>query len=189
MKKIEIYLKHIEEICGEGGKFFKISDPGENPPITVVSYPGVPESGCTTAFSFGLSSVAYPEWVNSRPELVISVNSLDSAWPIAMGEIIRNGRGRCAFSYGMILDFGQPIAEDSKISCFLVYACTVLHDSDLAVQLPDRRIHLSQVYPVYKSETSAILEVGAEGFVTALGIDLFDVQRRPYSQPFTRVAE
>ncbi|MES2996256.1 MAG: suppressor of fused domain protein [Verrucomicrobiota bacterium] len=180
MKKIESYLQHIEGICGDRGKFYKITDEGEAPPISVISFADVPESGCLTAFSFGLSSIAHREWVNSRPELVISVNSLDSSWPLAMGELIRNGRDRCLFSYGMILNFGQPVSEESLMSYFLVYACTVLDESDLAVHLPDRKVHLSQLYPVHQSEVAIIKDVGAEKFVHHLGIDLFDVKRAPH---------
>jgi hypothetical protein len=181
MNKIEPYLQHIEGICGDGGKFYKITDEGETPPISVISFADVPEPGCVTAFSFGLSSIAHREWVNSRPELVISVNSLDSSWPLAMGELIRNGRDRCLFSYGMILNFGQPVSDESAMSCFLVYACTVLDEADLTVQLPDRKVHLSQLYPVYQSEAAIIKDVGVERFVHHLDIDLFDVKRRPHS--------
>lgn len=182
MNKIEPYIKHIEGICGDGGKFYKITDEGEVPPISVISFADVPEPGCITAFSFGLSSVVNREWINSRPELVISVNSLDSSWPLAMGELIRNGRERCSFNYGMILNFGQPISNESPMSCFLVYTCTVLDESDLAVQLPDRKVHLSQLYPIHQSEGAIIKAIGAEKFVHHLGIDLFDVKRRPHSQ-------
>lgn len=180
MNKIKPYLKHIEGICGDRGKFYKITDEGEVPPISVISFADVPESGCITAFSFGLSSVAHREWVNSRPELVISVNSLDSSWPLAMGELIRNGRDRCLFSYGMILNFGQAVSDESPMSYFLVYACTVLDESDLAVQLPDRKVHLSQLYPVHQSEVAMIKYIGAEKFVYHLGIDFFDIKRPPH---------
>lgn len=181
MNNIEVYLQHIEGICGDSGKFYKITDEGEIPPISVVSFADVPEHGCTTAFSFGLSSIDHHEWVNSRPELVISVNSLDNSWPLAMGELIRNGRNFCLFSYGMLLNFGQPISDESPMSCFLVYACTVLDRNDISIQLPDRKIHLSQLYPVYQSELAIIEEVGVEKFVHHLGIDLFDVKRRPHT--------
>ena len=181
MSKIEPYLQHIEGICGEGGKFYKITDEGGVPPISVVAFADVPDQGCTTAFSFGLSSIAHREWVNSRPELVISVNSLDSSWPLAMGELIRNGRDRCLFSYGMMLNFGQPVSDESLMSCFLVYACSVLDEGDISVQLPDRKVQLSQLYPIFESEMAIIKEVGVQKFVHHLGIDLFDVKRAPYS--------
>lgn len=178
--KIEPYLQHIEGICGDSGKFYRITDEWENPPISVISFADVPESGCITAFSFGLSSVAHREWINSRPELVISVNSLDSSWPLAMGELIRNGRDNCLFNYGMILNFGQPISDESPMDRFLVYACAVLDESDLTVNLEDRKVHLSQIYPIHQSEVAVIKDVGVDRFVHSLGIDLFDVSRLPY---------
>jgi hypothetical protein len=179
MKSIDIFLEHIENICGSNSRFFEINDEGEQPPLCVVSYAGVPEEGCITAFSFGLSSIPHKEWSNSRPELVISINSLDTAWPLAMGELIRNGRDHCLFSYGMVLNFGQAISDESEITCFLVYECTVLQASDLSILLPDRNVHLSQIYPVYQSEVNLIMEVGPERFVHHLGIDLFDIRRPP----------
>ncbi len=181
MNKIEPYIKHLESICGEAGRFFRITDESEQPQISIVSYANIPERGCTTAFSIGLSSIANPAWVNSRPELVISVNSLDTSWPLAMGEIIRNGREHCHFSYGLILNFGQPISDESPMSNFLVYACTVLDEADLSISLSDRKIHLSQIYPIHQSEIATIKDVGPERFVHHLGIDLFDVKRAPFA--------
>jgi hypothetical protein len=145
----------------------------------VISYANVPEDGSTTAFSYGLSSINHPEWVNSRPELVISVDSLDSSWPLAMGEIIRNGRAESIFSYGTIINFGQPVSDESEMSCFLVFACSVLDKDDLSVQLPDRKVHLSQLYPVYASEVALIKELGAERFVREVDTELFNVKRAP----------
>jgi hypothetical protein len=180
MNCLEAYLKHIEGICGPDGRYFRITDDDEAPSISVVSYTNVPEAGCITAFSFGLSSVPREEWMNSRPELVISVNSLDTAWPIAMGELIRNGRYRCLFSYGMILNFGQKITEESEMTCFLVFACTVLDDNDAVVELADRKVRFSQLYPMHQSESLLVKEVGVERFFFELGIDFFDVRRPPH---------
>ena len=106
---------------------------------------------------------------------------MDNSWPLAMGELIRNGRHCCLFSYGMILNFGQPVSDESPIDCFLVYACTVLEKGDLTVLLPDRKVHLSQLYPVHQSEVAIIKDVGVERFVNQLGIDFFDVKRRPHT--------
>jgi hypothetical protein len=181
MSKIEAYLQHIESICGNRGKFYEITDEGEIPPITVISYDNVPDAGCTTAFSFGLSSVSHHEWINSRPELVISVDSLDSSWSLAMGEMIRNGRDHCLFSYGMILNFGRQISEESQMTSFVVYACSVLDEKDIVIRLPDRKIHLSQIYPIYRSEVVLIREMGVEKFVRKFGSRLFDVKRLPLS--------
>jgi hypothetical protein len=179
MKIVEQYIEHIEGICGKNGRFFRISEEHE-PLIAVISYDDVPENGSTTAFSYGLSSVSHSEWINSSPELVISVDSVDAAWPLALGELIRNGREKCTFGYGMVLNFGQPISDESPISSFLVYACTILNENDLSVKLRDRKVHLSQIYPVHQSEIPLIKSIGPDRFVFDLRINLFDVRRTPH---------
>lgn len=179
MNKIEPYLTRIESVCGGQGRFFRITEENERPPIMVISYENLPEHGCITAFSFGLSSVAHSEWVNCRPELVISVNSTDNAWPLAMGEMIRNGRERCLFSFGTVLNFGQKVSVESEMTSFLVFACSILEEADLTVHLSDRKIYLAQIYPIHHSEASLIERIGPERFVLQLGTDLFDVKRPP----------
>ena len=178
-KPVEQYLDHVESILGGEGEFYKISDPDE-PLVAVVSYSDVPEAGCVTAFSYGLSSASIAEWKMSRPELVISVNSADVAWPLAMGEMIRNGRGReHLFAWGRVLDFGEPISNESDMSAFFMYKCMVLDETDVTVTLSDRRIHLSQIYPIFKEEITLIDMVGAQSFFDDFGIDFYDVQRQP----------
>lgn len=169
------YFDYVEDIAGEGGKFFKIGDNGEA--VLVAAYKDVPESGCLTAFSFGLSDAVHPEWVESRPELVISVNSDDYAWALAMGEIIKNGRGKSLFSYGSILNFGTPISEESSMSAFFVFVCNVLEEDDLKIQLTDRVVNLSQIYPIYQAEIPLIKKIGVEKFFTGFDIDFFNVRR------------
>jgi len=173
---IDQYFDHIESVAGEGGIFYRIED---DPKIVVAAYPDVPESGCLTAFSYGLSSAERKEWKNSRPELVISVDSKDTAWAIAMGEIIRNGRGECLFSYGEIFNFDRPVSDESGMSSFLVFACDVLDSADLKVILSDRIVYISQIYPIYKEETATIKALGGERFFTSLSIDFFNTKRAP----------
>lgn len=177
MKAIEHYLRHVESICGGEGKFFRITDEGESPVTAVVSYENIPESGCLTAFSYGLSSIDHVEWKNSRPELVISVESVDHAWAIAMGEMIKKGRDKHLFSYGDILKFGQKVVDESEITAFLVFACTALEEADQSVTLPDRKIQFSQLYPIYEQEIELIKQVGPEHFVFEMGIDFYDPRR------------
>lgn len=186
MKPIEKYLSHIESIGGGTGKHFRISDENETPPIWVISFENVPEAGCVTAFTYGLSSVDKIEWRNSRPELVISVNSLDLSWPLAMGEIVRNGRNTCLFSYGSILRFGQQISDESQMDSFIVFACTLLNKADLTVDLPDRKVLFSQLYPIYQEEIDLIHKAGPEWFVFDSGIDFYDVTRKPFNQNNSR---
>jgi hypothetical protein len=177
-KPVEQYLKHVESITGGEGDFYKITDPSE-PLISIVSYRGVPEPGWLTAFSYGLSSASIPEWKLFRQELVICVKSNDVAWALAVGEMIRNGRGReQLFLWGGVLNFGQAISDESEMSAFFPFECTVLDESDLTVTLSDRTVRITQLYPIYEEEIPFIEEVGVERFFNDFDIDFFDVKRK-----------
>ena len=175
---VDQYLEHVAGIAGGDGKFFRCGGDSDLP-IIVAAYDAVPEPGCLTAFTFGLSSATHPEWINSRPELVISVNSTDYAWALAMGEMVNRGRSEHLFSYGSILNFGQPVSDESAMSAFLVFACDILEDEDITVSLNDRIVHISQIYPIYTEEISLIKKIGAEKFFSGLDIDFFDIRRPP----------
>lgn len=170
------YLHHVESVCACNPELTTITDEGESPPIVVASCSDIPEPGCLTAFSYGLSSVAHPEWIAGRPELVVSVDSTDRAWAFAMGELIRNGRHKCLFSCGNILDFGQPISDESAMTHFLVFGCSVLDLPERRVVLSDRTVNLVQLYPIHASEATLILNMGAEAFMSQQ-IDFFNVRR------------
>lgn len=77
------------------------------------------------------------------------------------------------------MNFGVPISDESPMSSFLVFACTMLEYDDAKVVLSDRTVHLSQVYPIHVEEIPLIKKIGAEKFHTELGIDFFDVRRQP----------
>ena len=175
-EKIGIFFDHVESIAGKAGVFFPID---ENPKIVVAQYQDVPESGCLTAFSFGLSVAGHKEWRNGRPELMISMDSGDSAWALAMGEAIRNGWSNCLFSHGNILNFGQKISDESDMSAFLVYACSVLDSSDVRVDVGEWSINISQLYPIHSLEIPLIKKIGAEKFFNDFDIDFFDPRRVP----------
>ncbi|MDN3576433.1 suppressor of fused domain protein [Chitinimonas viridis] len=175
-EKIDKYFDHVESIAGREGAFFRMEN---DPKIIVSSYVDVPEAGCLTAFSFGLSLADCKEWRYSKPELVISMDSTDIAWALAMGELVRCGWGRCLFSYGEVLDFGRQISEESDMSAFLVFASSSLEVSDLRVDLDDWIVNISQIYPVHKQEVSLIREIGAERFFYDFNIDFFDPRRKP----------
>jgi hypothetical protein len=173
----EQYFDAVGELAGGDGRFYRITDEGESPLVAVVAYDDVPEDGHTTAFSFGLSSAVHPEWVHSRPELLISVKSKDPAWGLCMGEIVRNYRQESLFSYGTILHFRQRVAEESPMTSFLIFASTLLDPEDNQLSLSDRKIVLSQMYPIHEDEAQVVREVGVEKFFWKMDIDFYDVQR------------
>jgi hypothetical protein len=178
MDAVQQYLRWLEEIAGERSKIYDIGGKDTWPQLIVVMYEDLPEPGYTTTYSFGLSSVEHKEWKLSRPELVISVNSSDMAWGLAMGELIKQERGISLFEYGSIFNFGEPISDESEMSAFLVFANSLYDKGDESIDLADRKISLSQLYPIYQEEIELIKSVGAENFFFHYGIDFYNVQRR-----------
>lgn len=173
-----MFLRHAERIGGSSPEYQVMSEAGE-PLIAVVVFRGIPQPGSLTSFTYGLSLAHHPKWVHYRPELVLSVDSTDIGWALAPGELVRRGRGRVAFAYGSILEFGEPIASDSAMTSFVVYACGSLDAEDLVVELPEANVHFAQLYPIYESEAALVIEIGPEKFLSQLGPDLYNVKRKP----------
>lgn len=176
-RNLDKFFNHIESITGREGEFFAIE---KNPSIIVASYPDVPQEGSLTAFSFGLSEAENKEWRFSRPELMISMDSSDVAWALAMGEVIRNGWGRCLFKFGQIIDFGQGISKESSMSAFLVFSSASLEASDVRVELNGWAVNISQLYPIHSQEVGLINKIGAERFFNECDIDFFNPARPPF---------
>lgn len=179
MKPIEKYLAFLDDLAGaEPGDAVinKISLTGLRP-IVVISYDGVPEEGHRTTFTYGLSSAARPEWQHSRPELLISVKSVDDAWGLAMGDLVCRAAGEALFSYGDVYDFDERISEESPMQHLAVFACSLLPSEEACVDLGDRRVRLSQLYPVHASEIALLARIGPEKFFSWPGVDFLDVRR------------
>jgi hypothetical protein len=70
----------------------KSSDPAL-PPVAIFVYKDWPEPGLITGLTFGLSAATHPDWKLGKPELMISVESTDEAWPCAVGYIADALRG------------------------------------------------------------------------------------------------
>jgi hypothetical protein len=174
----DLYFEAVDALAGGIGTRYEVSEPKEVSPVLVAIYSDVPETGHTTSFTFGLSSADHPEWVQGRPELIVSVKSLDHSWGLCIGDIVRNHRSKDLFSQGTMLHFRQRIADDSRMTSFLVYACTLLDQTDQRIVLPDRVVGLSQAYPIYEEEAELVKRMGVRSFFWDLGVDFYDVTRR-----------
>jgi hypothetical protein len=177
------YFDALEELTGAEGRFYRITDEDESPPVYVVLYDELPEPDHITAFSYGLSDAVHPEWKHSKPELMISLKSKDDSWALCMGEIIRNSAQDSLFSYGTVLHFREQIADESAMTSFLIFANSLLDAGQEKFTLPDRTIKLSQLYPIHEQEAEIIRRIGPEKFFFELGLDFYDVKRPPASVP------
>jgi len=178
-KSRDEYLAWIDDLAGGGGRVYDLTDRDEGASVLVNAYDHVPHAGHMTAFSFGLSSAIHREWTHGRPELMISVKSMDHAWALCMGEIIKNKRDSTLFEYGTVLHFGERIVAGCALTSFFVFASTLLDEAQRTLELSDRRINIAQMYPMYPSEAQLLRDIGAERFFWDLGIDFSDLTRRP----------
>ena len=175
-KNNDIFAEYLREISS----YF------ESPPVIynitqevrVIAFKDQPEVGWTFYFSFGLSSVNHPEWINSKPELIVAVESYDSSWGITMGEIIALSCQENLFQYGDLFYWDMPISQESKMDSYFLYANSWIDEKDAYIRLSDRYIHFSEMYPIYEEEKKIIHAIGPTKFFLLNEWDRFNVKRK-----------
>jgi hypothetical protein len=180
--RAERYLAHLDRVSGGlEPRFTRVAStrPGLHG-VTVMSYEGVPQPGMLTAITYGVSLAEHPEWTHGKPELLLSVSSLDPAWGYVLGHVAETLRGACPFSYGDTINFGEPVTPGSGLNAFVVFAPAVLGredytEIDVGDELP---LSIQGVYPIHQSERAFIHEHGLEAFWNQ-DWDPYDVTRRP----------
>ena len=181
MSKAEKYLNHLDQIFQVEPSFYPIGERNSAfPRVTAIIYQDVPETGYITGLTYGLSLVDHPEWtLGLRPELMISVESTDLSWALAIGDIASSLRGKCPFCYGDKINLKSQISEDSDMSAFLVFAPSIISKEDaLNIDVgEDYKINLAGMYPIYHEEMSVIDDIGLEAFWHHPAFDLFDINR------------
>lgn len=176
----EIFLNHLESIFGEADTIHRADAPDGRAPVSVFIYRNIPDHGMITGITYGLSLYPYPDWKFGRPELIVSVNSLDIGWPCAAATFAASFRGQKRFSYGDVFSTDDPLTSDSAMDAFLVFAPSILTNREHAtIQTNDYRICLAQLYPIYRSELPLYDRIGLERFWKHPGFDMYDINREP----------
>lgn len=185
MTRAEDFVSHLSALAGRHPADVFYQDLAGGTRINALIYPDVPERGMQVGVTYGLSLIDDPAWVHGRPELLIAVNSTDDRWTRAAGLLAANLAGQCTFSYGDVLDFGQPVTPDSAMHHFVVYAPVMLERADFlnVLRAPEGApaadvINLQGLYPIHASEADAIAE-GRMAELWKTGWDPHDVLREP----------
>jgi hypothetical protein len=182
LERFQEYVDALESMIGAKGRYLKL--PIDNQPsFWIVAFDAVPDAGSTTAFTFGISSVAYESWRFGRPELVINVDSTDDDWWISLGAISARLRGTCPFALGNTLRFGKPLSSESDMSAFLLFWPMILEKDQSQLKLSDRSLNFVQAYPIFESEVEVISRIGAESFFMLDNLDFSDVTRNKVQNP------
>jgi Suppressor of fused protein (SUFU) len=174
------FLDHLDAIFKTEPEFFPFeSKLAGAPNLACMVYRDIPEADHITGVTYGLSEVAHPAWRSARPELIISVQSTDTAWPLAVAEMANQLRGHCPFGYGDVIDFGGPISQHSEMSGFLVFTPAILAPAAaLGIDVgAERPINLAGMYPIYASERALLAEMSLQQFWEHPNFDRYDVHR------------
>ncbi|NBD26900.1 suppressor of fused domain protein [Paenibacillus glycinis] len=177
-RNVEIFLEHIEAIFDNDYKINKFDAIDGGSPIHLFSYKDIPEVGMTTFITYGLSEGNHTEWVGGKPELILSLESVDSAWGNAIAYLVSERRGIKRFSYGDLFTFTDPISLESRMSGFVVFSPAILDKETIKIDTNDKPIFLTGMYPIYIEEAQLINEVGLKQFWFTPGFDLYKVNRK-----------
>lgn len=175
----EIFLGHLESIFGNEDAIHQAEAPDGGPPVCVFVYRNIPEPGMITGVTYGLSLVSHPAWKLARPEMIVSVNSTEIDWPCAAATFAASFRGQRVFQYGDVFTTDVPLATDTRMNGFLVFAQSILDEEAASIQLNKYKVHLSQFYPIYSEEIEVYERIGLEAFWKHRDFDMYDISRRP----------
>ncbi|PQJ12142.1 hypothetical protein CJD36_005400 [Flavipsychrobacter stenotrophus] len=174
-------MDHLDNIFQVTPSFYENeSKDNRYPGVTSLVYEGIPERGFVTGFTYGLSLIKHPAWKFGRPELTLSVKSDCGEWGQAVGYIANKLRGDCPFSYGNVINFEVPIAPDSEMSAFFIFAPSII-TKDLYADIEigaDFRINIAALYPIYESEIEVFNTIGLNEFWHHPDFDMYDVNRK-----------
>jgi len=177
--RVERYLAHLDALSGGvEPQFWPVDSTHEgHKGLTAIGYRDIPEKGLLTGITYGLSLTRHDEWRLGRPELSICVRSQDPKWVLAIAYLAESLRHDCPFSYGNTINFGEPIADDTRLDGFVVFASLVVGPDDSRVDVgDDLPVNIVGMYPTYASERRFINEKGLEAF-WHLDWDPYDVSR------------
>lgn len=181
LSRVEQYLHRLDVLSGGvEPQFWPVGStwPGHQD-VTAIGYRDMPEDGLFLGLTYGLSLAHQDVWIHGKPELSICVRSDDAAWALAIAHLAERLRHDCPFSYGDTINFGEPIAQDSRMDGFVVFAPIALDAADAHVEVgEDLPIHIVGMYPTHASEREFISEHGVEAF-WKLDWDPYDVERPP----------
>lgn len=167
------YMQAVSDFCETSPILYRVAEE-----VTMIGFANTPDVGWSTFFSYGLSLANHPEWVNSKPEMIVSVESTDTSWGIVAGKIIAKARNEYLFEYGDLFHWNEPISKDSKMSSFFIFANSVIPEKSASLAIKGRKIHLSQMYPIYEEEKEIIYKLGPVKFFFLKDWELGSVKRK-----------
>jgi hypothetical protein len=175
------FIAHLDLITGRDETVIrKIDSTHEGlPSVHVFIYKEWPEQDLITGFTFGLSSAKHYNWKFGRPELMISVESKDEAWPLSVGFMAERLRGNCPFCYGNTINFKEKISQESELDAFLIFGPPFLKKELQSVNLEEFTCNITGMYPIFSQEIELYNDIGLEKFWHMDEWNPFNPKRKP----------
>ena len=152
------------------------------PPVHFFTFNDYPDIDLTTFVTYGLSAATHPKWHFGRPELILSVESKNEAWGIALASLVNKFRGEKVFGNGSTYMLDMPITAESGMSGFVIFVPSFLNNEESVFQMPNKTVFLTQAYPIYPNEALMIEKLGFESFWSNKDfIDPYDTKRKDVS--------
>ena len=175
----QTFLDVLVDVAGREPEYFPIGEVANNgPKINTAYWHDLPEKGLLTGFTIGLSAHARWRHRRVRPELMISVESSDRAWIMAMGYVAMQAANTFSFDVDETIDFRAQIASDSAMSAFLITSQMMLPESYDVIPGRYVDVALRQLTPLYAEELRGIRAHGPEKLRTTVD-DPSNVRRKP----------
>lgn len=172
------WLGELEAKLGKANFFRRVRDVGK-PSVYAIYFEDLPERGYLTAVTCGLSEAGHPKWKLGCPELIVTMKTRDIAWGLAAAYFASAFFGEKSFSYGDVFKLDHPIAQDSAMNAYLLFAPSFLNRDQAKFVLPDRTINLVGLYPIYGEEISTYDRIGLKAFWHADGFEMDNPKRGP----------
>ena len=173
----KIWLEALEARFGKVDEIKEIQSQ-DKPKIYVFYFNALPEEGCLTAITCGLSEAAHPDWKFGTPELMVSMKSQSKSWGMAAGHFASLFFAEKRFSYGDVFKFDNPISEEGAMNAYLLFAPSFLDKEKSKFVLPNRTVNLVGMYPIYDEEIEIYNRIGLKDFWHADGFEMYNPNRR-----------
>lgn len=190
----EWFVQHLIDTLGEYSSLVGIETAHPDWGLVLgIVYQHFPEPGLTTGFTYGLSAALHPEWQTTRPELCLTVESLDADWIVALVQLVEWHRANHPFTPGSLFHFGKALSPDSLMDSLLIF-----DERGLGLEAPPPPVGPSQLFeplpspsgplqlyralPLYHDEVGLIKKVGIRKFTGLPEFQWFSGQRDDLSK-------
>ena len=184
---VEKYFDHLNKIFKVEPSYFKHSKNKEHPPFYSLTYKNIPSIGMVTGITCGISVAARSARNGLGIELMISVDTEDDIWVLALSDIGLQRRGQF-FHVGETINFGEKISQESEMTSFLVWHQNIIKENYETVCFKDTHIKILQLFPIHDDERQLIQKHGPE-WLFKLVNDPFDVRRKSVAYRFIDQSE